>query len=262
MTWFSKLLLISSALLIANNSIYGMEPLKIFNNNDGSAISAIAVIGNSIVTGSQNGTLRFLNLSRGLFPNIIRIPDNGGIFNIKHVNGNLRVTTYDGHVYTWRLGNGAYISQEFEPFCYTSICAKVGNKIIGTDDENIALVYDMAAGTTIVLDGHTDHINAVAVDNGKAITGSTDCTVRVWDSNDGRSLQKLEGHTEKVYFVDLAGPIGYSASFDTTIRIWDINTGNCLGSLQYPKETLVRSVAFDGTHIVAGFEDGRFAIWS
>jgi WD40 repeat protein len=68
----------------------------------------------------------------------------------------------------------------------------------------------------------------------RALTGSVDTTVRLWDVETGRCLRVLEGHTREVTTVAWSadGRRALSGSFDKTVRVWDAETGRCLRVLE------------------------------
>ena len=58
---------------------------------------------------------------------------------------------------------------------------------------------DLASGRLLAtLEGHTDHVTAVAVtpDGTRVVSGSLDKTLKVWDLASGRLLATLEGHSQ------------------------------------------------------------------
>jgi WD40 repeat protein len=75
------------------------------------------------------------------------------------------------------------------------------------------------------LTGHTSFVNAVAVTpNGqRAVSASSDHTLRVWDLGGGRELRTLTGHTKPVSAVAVTpdGQRAVSASSDRTPKVWD-----------------------------------------
>ena len=78
----------------------------------------------------------------------------------------------------------------------------------------------------MTLEGHTDWVRAVAVtpDSKKAISGSNDKTLKVWDIESFTELSTLEGHTKSVTAVAVTpdGKKAISGSDDKTIRIWKV----------------------------------------
>jgi WD40 repeat protein len=79
------------------------------------------------------------------------------------------------------------------------------------------------------LQGHTSGVRAVAVtpDGRRAVSGSDDHTLKVWDLERGEELATLQGHTSWVSAVAVTpdGRRAVSASGDDTLKVWDISTG-------------------------------------
>ncbi|MBW2647649.1 MAG: hypothetical protein JRE23_16040 [Deltaproteobacteria bacterium] len=116
------------------------------------------------------------------------------------------------------------------------------------------------------LEGHTDWVYAVAVtpDGKRAISGSMDNTLRVWDIKSGEEIQKLEGHTDSVYAVAIMpdGKHAISGSIDKTLRVWDIKSGEEIQKLEGHTDS-VKAVAItpDGKHAISGSIDKTLRVW-
>src|SRR6266550_4027824 len=69
-----------------------------------------------------------------------------------------------------------------------------------------------------VFTGHARGIAALAVsaDGGRALTGSEDRTVKLWETATGKLLRTFEGHTDYVFAVAISsdGRLGLSGSQD------------------------------------------------
>jgi WD40 repeat protein len=85
------------------------------------------------------------------------------------------------------------------------------------------------------LEGHTDGVAAVAVneDGSRALSGSFDQSVRLWDLNTGQELRRFDGHSDAVLAVALSpdGRRALSGGLDKTVRLWDVQTGQELRRL-------------------------------
>ncbi|KAJ1664240.1 SCF ubiquitin ligase complex subunit cdc4 [Coemansia sp. RSA 1813] len=112
------------------------------------------------------------------------------------------------------------------------------------------------------LEGHSDSVRAVAAYGNLVVSGSYDCTIRVWDVSTGTCLHRLEGHTAKVYTIvlDTDMHLIMSGSMDGTIRVWDWDTGVCLricrGHL-----TLVGLLSLKHDTLISGGADTTLRIW-
>ncbi len=115
------------------------------------------------------------------------------------------------------------------------------------------------------LEGHTYRVNAVVVtpDGRRAVSGSADNTLRVWDLETGHS-RVLEGHTNMVMAVAVTpdGRRAVSAGCfdDQTLRVWDLETGQSRVLAHRCGETV--AVTADGCRAVSAGDDGNLRVWN
>jgi mono/diheme cytochrome c family protein len=114
-------------------------------------------------------------------------------------------------------------------------------------------------------EGHTNTVNAVAFssDGKRAVSGSDDRTIRIWDIPSGRLLATLESNSE-VYAVAFSpdGKQVLSAGRDRALRLWDVQTKNLLSVFKGHTDA-VRCVAFssDGKRAASGGDDRSVRVW-
>jgi F-box and WD-40 domain protein CDC4 len=84
------------------------------------------------------------------------------------------------------------------------------------------------------LPGHHDTVRAIAAHADTLVSGSYDCTVRVWKTYTGEAVHCLEGHTQKVYSVVLDHKRNrcISGSMDNLVKIWSLETEGLLFNLE------------------------------
>lgn len=117
-----------------------------------------------------------------------------------------------------------------------------------------------------VFERHTGSVLAVAFSthSQSALSGSADCTLKLWDVATGRCIRSFEGHREAVHAVALNADATYalSASQDRTLKLWAVATGSCLQTFR-GHENLVTSVQFspDGTYALSGSADHTLKLW-
>ncbi|KAF5389001.1 hypothetical protein D9757_005105 [Collybiopsis confluens] len=136
-----------------------------------------------------------------------------------------------------------------------------------------------------LLSGHTHAVRALAARGRTLVSGSYDCTVRVWDIPTGRLVHTLSGHTQKVYSVVLdsrdgtwgsegwgfgaaeseygfAGTDGRAASgsMDGTVRLWSVMTGECLHVLS-GHTSLVGLLGLSPSFMVSAAADSTLRVW-
>ncbi|KAG8724599.1 hypothetical protein FRC09_016742 [Ceratobasidium sp. 395] len=115
---------------------------------------------------------------------------------------------------------------------------------------------------------HHQEVSALAYspDGAYIVSGSDDCTLRIWDVRTGGVVgQPLEGHTASISSVSFSpnGARIVSGSRDKTIRIWDVSTCTMLGAPLKGHASTVKSVSYspDGAYIASGSWDMTIRIW-
>lgn len=112
------------------------------------------------------------------------------------------------------------------------------------------------------LSGHHNSVRAIAAYGDTLISGSYDCTVRVWKISTGDLLHRLQGHAQKVYSVVLDHARGrcISGSMDNLVKVWDLDTGACLFNLE-GHSSLVGLLDLSHDRLVSAAADSTLRIW-
>lgn len=96
-----------------------------------------------------------------------------------------------------------------------------------------------------LLEGHKKGANTLVLsaDGTRALSGSSDNTVKLWDTQSGACLAILEGHSKAINAVSFSadGARALSGSWDQTLRLWDVNSGSCIETLEVKSSTVMLS---------------------
>ncbi|KAF1350985.1 WD40-repeat-containing domain protein [Delphinella strobiligena] len=113
-----------------------------------------------------------------------------------------------------------------------------------------------------VLQGHHNSVRAIAAHGDTLVSGSYDCTVRVWKISTGELLHRLSGHSQKVYSVVLDHERGrcISGSMDNLVKVWSIESGVCLFNLE-GHTSLVGLLDLSHERLVSAAADSTLRIW-
>ena len=116
--------------------------------------------------------------------------------------------------------------------------------------------------------GHTGWVYAVTVtpDGKRIVSGSVDCTIRIWDLETCEAMGKpIRGHQDVVRTVAVTpdGKRIISGSGDSIICVWDLKTGEPMGMPIGGHEYDVNAVVVtpDGKCIVSGSSDKTIRVW-
>jgi WD40 repeat protein len=105
---------------------------------------------------------------------------------------------------------------------------------------------------------------AFSPDGRRALSGSYDNTLKLWDLETGLVLRTLQGHTSGVRAVAFSpdGRRALSGSDDYTLKLWDLETGLVLRTLE-GHTSGVRAVALspDGRRALSGSHDNTLKLW-
>jgi hypothetical protein len=116
-----------------------------------------------------------------------------------------------------------------------------------------------------ILTGHDSIVSSVAYspDGRQIVSGSDDCTVRIWDAEIGRLLRTWR-HTDKVNSVTYS-PDGrqIAAALDNGFKIWDVASWRELPFGNDYDHPSITTIVYrpDGRQIATVDEHGRLIIW-
>ena len=112
------------------------------------------------------------------------------------------------------------------------------------------------------LTGHQHSVRAIAAHGDTLVSGSYDCSVRVWKISTGETVHRLTGHAQKVYSVvlDHARNRCISGSMDYLVKIWSLDTGSALYTLE-GHSSLVGLLDLNCDRLVSAAADSTLRIW-
>lgn len=113
-----------------------------------------------------------------------------------------------------------------------------------------------------VLTGHHHSVRAIAAHADTLVSGSYDCSVRVWKISTGETVHRLQGHTQKVYSVVLDHKRNrcISGSMDNLVKVWSLDAGTVLFNLE-GHSSLVGLLDLQQDRLVSAAADSTLRIW-
>ncbi|CEG69887.1 hypothetical protein RMATCC62417_05879 [Rhizopus microsporus] len=220
---------------------------------------ALEYVGNTLVTGSIDRTVRVWDIKRGLCRFVLRghtstvrclkIVMPTMIDNQLQPSEPLIISgSRDMTIRVWKLPNlndlplplfdaveDDFISRRYLKYTLKEHenavrdIAVHGNTLVSGGYDYMVIVWDLATGRSKhILKGHTMKVYCVAIDPKRrhCISGSMDFTVRIWGLDDGECKFVLQGHAILVGLIGLVDDCLVSAAADHTLRTWDPATGD------------------------------------
>ena len=128
------------------------------------------------------------------------------------------------------------------------------------------LTEDGGAKQVSRFDDHDGAVSAVGfVPGGKALSGSDDGALHLWDLNTGKRVHLMKGHGAKILGLDVTanGKLAVTASWDRTVRVWNLETGKIKHVLK-GHTAPINAAAFtaDGKQILSAATDGTLRLWN
>ena len=111
------------------------------------------------------------------------------------------------------------------------------------------------------LQGHTSCVRCLTVVGNKLYSGSSDGTIRVWDTETHQHIATLQGHTYDVYCLRVVGSKLFSGSEDRTIREWDTDTHQHITAVQ-GHTSYVTCLTLVGRKLYSGSSDKTIRVWA
>ena len=115
-------------------------------------------------------------------------------------------------------------------------------------------------------EGHTEAVTCAAfsADGRRAVSGSWDQTLRLWDVSSGACIRMLKGPGSRVRCVALSrdGSAAVSGDWNGRLCMWDLGSGECVAELsEHTADVATVDFSADGKRIVSGSWDGTVRTW-
>ncbi len=250
-------------------SYLSLNPLKI---KCSSSITEVAIAGDIVVIGSDDGSARIwdINTAQLLQILIIREPERRNRHKVTAVAINSELVAIgadDGTTKIWHIGNGQLLHTFQKHTQAVRSIALNGNMVVTASNDGTAKIWNTETGIcSHTLEGHTDLVWSVKIIGNNIVTESRDKTFKIWDIKNGQLLHTLEEKKNASLSVAMVGERMIAAEVleypeDKTVKVWDLCTGKVLHLLEGGHIGRVKSSALVGYKIVTGSCDETVKVW-
>jgi len=106
-----------------------------------------------------------------------------------------------------------------------------GKRVLCADDHTLQLRFLKSRRKPVLLTGHARRIDCLAwsVDSRRALSGSREGKICLWDIERGKRERVLEGHQGEILCLAFSqdGRYALSGARDNTLRHWELASGSC-----------------------------------
>jgi WD40 repeat protein len=226
--------------------------------------------GRTAVSASDDKTLKVWDIASGSLVNTL-VGHTEWVWGVDVSPDNTRILSGSWDC-TWKLWNARTGElQHTEQMDYlSSPCSFSPNGsllLVGCGD-NPRLYDSTTYELQHTLTGHDDTVVSCsfAPDGATILSGSEDCTMKLWSTTTGQCLRTLDGHSKVIVSCSFS-PSGhgiYSTSYDGLIVMWTAATGKVEGVIHADPTNPPWSIcnSSDGKRIVSGHHDGTVRVFS
>lgn len=277
----------------------GMKPMHLaFRAHDRHVVTCLQFDADKILTGSDDTNINVYDTKNGALRATLE-GHEGGVWALEYHGNTLVSGSTDRSVRVWDI-EAAKCTQVFQGHTSTVRCLQIlmpveigkledGSPnmmpkqpliITGSRDSNLRVwklpqpgdpkFYQAGPAQddadcpyfVRVLTGHQHSVRAIAAHGDTLVSGSYDCTVRVWKISTGETIHRLQGHTLKVYSVVLDHERNrcISGSMDHLVKVWSLETGSVLYNLE-GHSSLVGLLDLKADRLVSAAADSTLRIW-
>ena len=137
-----------------------------------------------------------------------------------------------------------------------------------TRTQRLGAVWDLQSGTHLFnLAGHTDVVSCMTtVDNGSLVmTGSADCSIRIWDLQSSPVSQTTQLHEGNVLTVAISPCETYavSAGTDATVKIYELDTMKLVRDIKGHSDVINHVLVLrDSRRMLTASSDKTIRLWN
>ncbi|KAI9495486.1 WD40-repeat-containing domain protein [Zychaea mexicana] len=274
---------------IRQNWKHGRAERISFEGHPGHVVTCLEIVdGDKIISGADDCLINIYDIATGQRYHSLQ-GHEGGVWALQYYRNTLVSGSTDRSVRVWDIRQGV-CTHVFLGHTSTVRCLQIiiPTLVNGRMEPSVPLIVTGSRDSTLrvwrlpnldrdepfngvgvnpwfmhTLAGHHHSVRALAAHGNRLVSGSYDCSVCVWNVEEGVLLHRMAGHGQKVYTVviDPERQRCMSGSMDSTVRIWDMEHGHCLKVLE-GHSILVGLLGLTPSYLVSAAADSSLRVWS
>ena len=247
-------------LIECNWRVNPLKVPKVLKGHDDHVITCLQFSGNTIVSGSDDNTLKVWNATTSKCMRTLT-GHTGGVWSSQMKDNIIVSGSTDRMLRVWDAETGE-CTQTLYGHTSTVRCLHLHDNIVVSGSRDATLrVWDVTSGSCQhVLVGHVAAVRCVQYNGKLVVSGAYDFMVKVWNPEREECLHTLQGHSNRVYSLQFDGVHVVSGSLDTTIRVWDVESGTCRHTLM-GHQSLTSGMELHNNILISGNADSTVKVW-
>ncbi|GAB6026796.1 hypothetical protein CHUAL_013289 [Chamberlinius hualienensis] len=216
---------------------------------------------NLIVVGCGDGRIEMYHSKTGVLRYLHESDLGQGIVSIRIYNNTIVAARLNGSIEFLEMS----VQQPNSPFCQPTMHRRIDGI---TEPLSHSGSYYFGDGDIVCqwshqVKAHQQPITVLAVEGGKAVTGSQDHSLKVFRVDGAMCLYTLHGHYGPItsLFIDKLSPMTVASGSHTgEVYLWDVMTGLCERRLQGHDGAVV-ALSYTASYVLSVGADNRLVVW-
>lgn len=167
-----------------------------------------------------------------------------------------------------KLGSVTLRNADFVQDLRALISEEFNEQLCETEAMKLQLVHD----NDVLEDCHT--LKESGLEDGSTVeivkrkrrfilTGSADCTAKLWDLDSGKCFMTLRGHDGPILAAKISPDnlLAATCSHDGSVKVWRVASGDCIFTADHDQPVMSTTFSCDGRFLATGTYDGIVFLW-
>ncbi|NEQ41104.1 MAG: WD40 repeat domain-containing protein [Okeania sp. SIO3I5] len=247
--WLSRLILMSSKNPVSTITQQTV-PTQVLAKHKGWVYTvAISPDGETLASGSYDGTIKITNISNGELLHNIKAHDDAIESLAISPDGKILASgSWDNHIKLWDLSNGNLVRDlNSHTDDVKAIAFSVDSQTLASGSyDGMVKIWNIKTGSINRSLKHPNILTSLALSqDGKMLaTAGRNGIIKTWDLNTGKEQHSIAAHKKTIMTLAFSpnNQMLASGSRDRTVKLWQVDSGKLYETLE--KEKAVFSVAF------------------